>query len=153
MTRGLATLCLGLLLVTGVFAGKTLDLYFIDVEGGQSTLIVTPAGESMLIDAGYRGGNAPVPYDLRVFTSGQKRRMTDAIKREMRRRAAVEPVIGHMKSDHRLGRNFLAHATGDAINAVLAAVGNNFRRLLNWLKLWLAFLLYTLRAQQTCAAA
>ena len=98
----------------------------------------------IIADAGYRGGNAPVPYNLRVFTSGQKRRMTDAIKREMRRRAAVEPVIGHMKSDHRMGRNYLAHATGDAINAVLAAVGNNFRRLLNWLKLWLALLLCTL---------
>ena len=102
----------------------------------------------IIADAGYRGGNAPVPYNLRVFTSGQKRRMTDAIKREMRRRAAVEPVIGHLKSDHRMGRNYLAHATGDAINAVLAAVGNNFRRLLNWLKLWLALLLCTLCAQR-----
>ena len=100
----------------------------------------------IIADAGYRGGNAPQPYDLRVFTSGQKRRMTDTIKRTMRRRAAVEPVIGHMKADHRMNRNFLAHATGDAINAVLAAVGANFRRLLNWLALWLALLLCTLRA-------
>jgi IS5 family transposase len=107
----------------------------------------------IIADAGYRGGNAPAPYDLRVFTSGQKRRMTDAIKRTMRRRAAVEPVIGHMKSDHRMNRNFLAHATGDAINAVLAAVGNNFRRLLNWLAVWLALLLCTLRASQKPVAA
>jgi competence protein ComEC len=42
---------------SGVFA-KTLDVYFIDVEGGQSTLIVTPAGESLLIDAGWDGFNA-----------------------------------------------------------------------------------------------
>ena len=42
-----------------------------------------------------------------------------------------------MKAGHRMGRNYLAHATGDAINAVLAAVGYNFRRLLAWL----AFLL------------
>jgi IS5 family transposase len=107
----------------------------------------------IIADAGYRGGNAPAPYDLRVFTSGQKRRMTDAIKRTMRRRAAVEPVIGHMKSDHRMNRNFLAHATGDAINAVRAAVGNNFRRLLNWLAVWLALLLCTLRASQKPVAA
>ena len=107
----------------------------------------------IIADAGYRGGNAPRPYDMRVYTSGQKRRMTDAIKRHMRRRSAVEPVIGHMKSDHRMNRNFLAHATGDAINAVLAAVGNNFRRLLAWLALWLAFILCTLRANQKHAAA
>ena len=102
----------------------------------------------IIADAGYRGGNAPQPYDLRVFTSGQKRRMTDAIKRTMRRRAAVEPVIGHMKCDHRMNRNYLAHAAGDAINAVLAAVGNNFRRILNWLALWFALMLCTLCASK-----
>ena len=53
------------------------------------------------------------------------------IKRE-KRRAAVEPVIGHAKADHRMGRNHLAHATGDAANAQLAAAGYN-RRLLAWL--------------------
>jgi transposase, IS5 family len=67
----------------------------------------------------------------------------------MRRRAAVEPVIGQMNSDHHTDRNHLAHA----INAVLTAVGNNFRRLLNWLRLWLALLHYTLRAWQKYAAA
>ena len=55
----------------------------------------------------------------------------------MRRRAAVEPVIGHLKQDHRMGRNYLAHSSGDAINAVLAAVGYNFRLLLRWLRLLL----------------
>ena len=55
----------------------------------------------------------------------------------MRRRAAVEPVIGHLKEDHRMGRNYLAHSSGDAINAVLAAVGYNFRLLLRWLRLLL----------------
>ena len=64
-----------------------------------------------------------------------------AIKRELRRRSAVEPVIGHLKTDHRMGRNFLAHAVGDAINAVLAAAGYNFRRLLAWLAILCAFLL------------
>jgi IS5 family transposase len=59
------------------------------------------------------------------------------IKRDMKRRAAVEPVIGHLKEDHRMGRNYLAHSTGDAINTVLAAVGYNFRLLLRWLRLLL----------------
>lgn len=55
---------------------------------------------------------------------------------ELRRRSAVEPVIGHLKSEHRMGRNYLWHRKGGAINAVLAAAGN-FRRLLRWLELLL----------------
>ena len=74
---------------------------------------------------------------FKVYTSGQKRRVTPQIKRELKRRAAIEPVIGHLKEHHRMGRNHLAHASGDAINAVLAAVGYNFRRLLAWLSLLL----------------
>jgi IS5 family transposase len=94
--------------------------------------------ERLLADKGYRGHNAPPDYKLRVFTSGQKRRVTPQIKRELRRRSAVEPVIGHLKSEHRMGRNYLWHRAGDATNAVLAAVGYNFRRLICWLKslLW-----------------
>ena len=79
-----------------------------------------------------------------MFIAGQRRRVTEAIKRELRRRSAVEPVIGHLKSDHRMGRNFLAHARGDAINAVLAAAGYNFRRLLAWLALFCAVILAAL---------
>ena len=103
----------------------------------------------ILADAGYRGHNATAPHDIRVYTTGQKRGMTDSIKRLMRRRAAVEPVIGHLKADHRMGRNHLAHAEGDAINAVLAAVGYNFPRLLAWLALLCALILGTLSARPT----
>lgn len=91
----------------------------------------------ILADAGYRGHNAPLSHKLRVYTTGQKRRMTPAIKREMRRRAAVEPVIGHIKNEHRMDRNYLAGTQGDAINAILAAAGYNFRLLLKWLRLFL----------------
>lgn len=91
--------------------------------------------ERILADKGYRGHNAPPDYKFRVFTAGQKRRMTPKIKRELRRRSAVEPVIGHLKSEHRMGRNYLWHREGDAINAILAAVGYNFRRLIKWLRL------------------
>jgi transposase, IS5 family len=89
--------------------------------------------ERILADKGYRGHNAPPDYTFRVFTSGQKRRMTPNIKRELRRRSAIEPVIGHLKSEHRMGRNYLWHRHGDAANAVLAAAGYNFRRLIRWL--------------------
>ena len=97
--------------------------------------------ERIFTDAGYRGHNAPPEHRFKVFTAGQKRHVSPQIKRQMRRRAAVEPVIGHLKAEHRMGRNYLAHATGDAINAVLAAAGYNFRLLLKWLKLlWLIML-------------
>jgi IS5 family transposase len=101
----------------------------------------------LIADAGYRGHGCPAPYDIRVYTAGQKRRMTGAIKRKMRRRSAVEPVIGHLKAEHRMGRNHLAGAEGDAINAILAAAGYNFRRLISWLALWLAHFAGTLRAR------
>ena len=67
---------------------------------------------------------------------GQKRRLTPQIKRELRRRAAIEPVIGifHLKAEHRMGRNHFAHHAGDAANAVLAAAGYNFHLLLKWLE-------------------
>jgi hypothetical protein len=63
---------------------------------------------------------------MRVYVSEQKRGVTRAIKRELKRRAAVEPVIRHLKSDHRMDRNYLIGSHGDAANAVLAAVGYNF---------------------------
>lgn len=91
----------------------------------------------MIADAGYRGHNAPEDRKLRVFTQGQKRRLTPAIKREMKRRSAVEPVIGHLKNEHRMGRNYLAHRKGDASNAVLSAAGYNFRRLIAWFRVLL----------------
>ena len=45
-------------------------------------------------------------------------------------RTAIEPVIGHTKNEHRMDRNYLAHRHGDANNAILAAAGYNFRRLI-----------------------
>ncbi len=60
--------------------------------------------------------------------------MTQEIKRQMRRRSAIEPVIGHLKAEHRMDRNYLAHHAGDAANAVLAAVGYNFSLLIRWLR-------------------
>ena len=57
----------------------------------------------------------------------------------MRRRAAVEPVIGHMKSDGHLDRNYLLGADGDKINAVLCGLGQNIRLLLRWFKTFCAW--------------
>jgi transposase, IS5 family len=83
------------------------------------------------VDKGYRGHNHPNRF--RVWISGQVRRVTKTIRREMRRRAAVEPVIGHLKAEHRMDRNRLKGRDGDRINAVLAAAGYNFGLLVRWL--------------------
>jgi IS5 family transposase len=64
----------------------------------------------------------------------------------MRRRAAVEPVIGHLKNEHRMNRNYLHHRSGDANNAILAAIGYNFSLLLRWLRLLLRLILAALCA-------
>jgi transposase, IS5 family len=53
-------------------------------------------------------------------------------------------IIGPFKDDHRMGRNHLAHSSGDAINAILAAAGYNFHRLIQWLRLLLLSILITL---------
>jgi IS5 family transposase len=82
----------------------------------------------------------PLSHKFKVFTSGQKRCMTPAIRRGMRRRSVVEPVIGHIKNGHRMDRNYLAGPQGEAINAVLAAAGCNFRLILNWLRLLLCLI-------------
>jgi IS5 family transposase len=111
------------------YDGHTLETVIPDMQALIGNII-----ERLVLDKGYRGHNAPPEYKFRAFISGQKRRVTPQIKRELRRRSAVEPVIGHLKSEHRMGRNFLWHRQGDAINAVLAAAGYNFRRLIRWLQ-------------------
>jgi len=103
----------------------------------------------IVADRGYRGHNAPPNHKLKVYISQQKRGVTEAIKRDLRRRSAVEPVIGHAKADHRMGRNFLKGSHGDAANAVLAAAGYNFRRLLAWLALLWCVLIMALLADDS----
>jgi hypothetical protein len=66
----------------------------------------------IVADRGYRGHNAPPDHKFKVYISGQRRRVTETTKRELRRRSAVELVIGHAKSEHRMDRNYLAGATG-----------------------------------------
>lgn len=91
------------------------------------------------VDKGYQGHE--YPKKLRVFKSGQKRGVTAAIKRELKRRSVIEPIIGHVKHEHRLDRNYLLGVLGDKMNALLAAVGYNFRLILKWLRdlLWFIF--------------
>jgi IS5 family transposase len=66
------------------------------------------------------------------------------IKAMIKRRSAIEPTIGHMKSDGRLGRNWLKGALGDAIHAVLCGAGRNLRLILRKLRLFCAAFLVML---------
>ena len=122
------------------YDGHTLEAVIPDIERQIGATI-----GRIVADKGYRGHNAAPQYKFRVYISGQKRGVTDAIKRDLKRRSAVEPVIGHAKADHRMARNYLNGSDGDANNAVLAAAGYNFRRLLAWLRAFLRLLLARLR--------
>jgi IS5 family transposase len=85
------------------YDGHTLAAVIPEIEstiGAELDRIVT--------DAGYKGHNAPKEKRFRVYVAGQKRGLSAAIKRAFRRRAAVEPTIGHLKAEHRMGRNHLA---------------------------------------------
>jgi transposase, IS5 family len=119
------------------FDGHTLGPVITELE--QLTGVET---RRIHVDKGYRGHNHR--HKFRVWITGQVRRVTQSIRREMKRRAAVEPVIGHLKAEHRLGRNYLKGRAGDRANAVLAAAGYNFALLLRWLSRFLCLLLRVL---------
>jgi IS5 family transposase len=95
--------------------------------------------ERVYVDKGYRGHDVPNPR--RVFISGQKRGVFGLIKRELRRRSAIEPIIGHLKTEGHLGRCYLKGHRGDAANAILSAVGFNLRLVLKWLRIFLSQIL------------
>lgn len=90
--------------------------------------------EEAVVDRGYRGA-AHVGQTRVVLPSEQRDRKLSRRRRERKRkqcrgRAAIEPVIGHMKHDCRMERNYLKGAEGDVINAVLAGAAFNFRKFL-----------------------
>ena len=90
------------------------------------------------VDRGYRGHQLDGP--TQVFVSHTRGIVSPTIRRELRRRNAIEPVIGHLKSDGLVERNRLLGAHGDAINAILAAAGHNLRLLVAWLRALCALL-------------
>jgi IS5 family transposase len=130
--------------------GNPYDGHTLAAQIAQTERITGVAVERAYVDRGYRGHDAE---RHRVFISRQKRGITPTIRRELRRRNAVEPLIGHMKSDGHLDRNFLLGRDGDAINALLAAAGHNLRLLRRWLaQLFAVLLAAMLGAVRTPAA-
>jgi IS5 family transposase len=134
--------------------GNPFDGHTLAAQIAQTERITGVTIERAFVDRGDRGHDAEdrrsgETHKSRVFLSGQRRGVTPTIRREIRRRAGIEPVIGHMKADGHLGRNFLAGAAGDAINLILAAAGHNLRLLRAWLARLLAFLLSLLAISAT----
>ncbi|GJL60842.1 MAG: IS5 family transposase [Nitrospirales bacterium] len=83
------------------------------------------------VDRGYRGHGIE---HTEVYIAGQRRGVTKSIYKELKRRNAIEPEIGHMKNDGHLGRNYLKGPDGDAMNVLLVASGHNLRKVLAWLR-------------------
>ncbi len=104
------------------------------------------------VDLGYRGHDAKAGH-AEIYISRQRNLPSPTVKRELRRRSAVEPVIGHLKSDGLLERNHIAGEHGDAVNLVLAAAGHNLRLILTWLRHLCALILIALLARSTVSAA
>jgi IS5 family transposase len=76
------------------------------------------------VDKGYRGHTVE---DIHVHISGKKRGVTASLHKKIKRRQAIEPQIGHMKNEGKLGRNFLKGRLGDILNAGLCGVGHNLK--------------------------
>ena len=100
----------------------------------QAKRITDVAPQEVYTDRGYRGHGCN-SGTLKVWIAGSRRGVTQAIHRKLKRRNAVEPVIGHMKSDGRLARNFLKGIQGDAMNVLLCGAGHNMRKILKKLRL------------------
>jgi IS5 family transposase len=83
------------------------------------------------VDRGYRGVEANV---VQIWKSDRRRGLTRGLKAMIKRRSAIEPTIGHMKNDGRLGRNRLKGALGDAMHALHCGAGHNIRLIINTLK-------------------
>ncbi|PLX49058.1 MAG: IS5/IS1182 family transposase [Desulfobulbaceae bacterium] len=95
--------------------------------------------ERCYVDRGYRGHKIK---ETSVYISGQRRGVTPTIRKELKRRSAVEPIIGHMKADGKLKRNWLKGVLGDKINALLCGAGHNIRIILRKLRELLSLFLF-----------
>ena len=104
-----------------------------------------PQPTTAFVDLGYRGVDADNPK-LRIVHRGKPKRLTPQERKQLKRRQAIEPIIGHLKADHRMGRCHLKGEQGDRLHAVLCAAGYNLKWLLRMITkkgvgfLWRIFL-------------
>ena len=112
--------------------GKPYDGHTLNatIENVAKTTGVRP--NKIYVDKGYIGHDYSEKQD--VYRSGQKRGVIGRIRKELKRRSAIEPIIGHAKADHKMESCRLKGKKGDQINAIFAAIGFNFKQILNWYK-------------------
>jgi len=127
--------------VVGMFAehGNPYDGHTLSKAIEQVQRITGQIVQRSFADRGYRGHGIK---ESSVLISGRKRGMTPQMKKELKRRSAIEPVIGHMKTDGKLGRNYLLGELGDKINALLCGAGHNIRIILRKLREMLLFFVF-----------
>ncbi|MBS0317978.1 MAG: IS5 family transposase, partial [Proteobacteria bacterium] len=103
----------------------------------QAGILTGHAPKIVLADRGYRGVQPPEGTRLLI---SHTRRLPKALKKLLKRRQVVEPMIGHMKADGLLGKNWLKGSDGDAMHALLCGAGHNLRMILRHLRVFfLAF--------------
>ena len=120
------------------FAGNPYDGHTLGAALEQVEILTERLPELVVVDRGYRGHGVD---KTQVLISGTRRGLTPALAADLRRRAAIEPEIGHMKTDGRLARSPLKGTIGDALFAVLCGCGHNIRKILAWLRTVLAHLI------------
>ena len=122
----------GLIVGARTFPGNPYDGHTLNEQLEQATILlegIAPPPKTVYVDLGYRGVDRDNP-DIEIIHRGKLKSLTQDQRRALKRRQAVEPVFGHLKADHRLNRCWLQGETGDAIHALLCAVGYNLRWLL-----------------------
>jgi IS5 family transposase len=107
------------------YDGHTLDQTIKKVESLTGMQI-----KNAYVDLGYRGHNYEGPGQIHIVDSRKIKRLTRSVRNWFKRRSAIEPLIGHLKSDNRMQRNQLKGKEGDHINAILSACGFNMRKLI-----------------------
>jgi IS5 family transposase len=105
------------------YDGQTLKDAVLDAEATTGAEI-----KNIFVDKGYRGKKYH-PKDKLTLISGRKG-LRPVLQRMLKRRSSIEPIIGHVKHEHRMSRNFLKGKLGDQLNAILAGTAFNFRKLL-----------------------
>lgn len=130
--------------VVGVDAlhGNPYDGHTLADAVSQTERVTGRQAKAIFVDQGYKGHNYAGEAEVHVTGRRSRKQASATLRKRKKRRAAIEPKIGHLKSDHRMGRNFLKGQAGDRINALLAGIGANLRKLLAafWraLQQWLA---------------
>ena len=95
----------------------------------QHQRLVGKEAAEVFVDRGYKGMTRYKSSTIHVPKPDKK--ITKSKRKRHIRRAAIEPIIGHLKSDYRLGRNYLKGILGDQINVIMAAAAMNFKRVMN----------------------